>query len=69
MAEDWCVDQFVLATQLPPNQTTWLDDRYNWGWIRKDWQEGLDDAFAIHLNGAVPEDRMKWLRKLSDRYQ
>jgi hypothetical protein len=69
MAEDWCVDQFVLATQLPPNQTTWLDDRYNWGWIRKDWQEGLDAAYAIHLNGAVREDRMKWLLELADRYQ
>jgi hypothetical protein len=69
MAEDWCVDQFVLATQLPAANTVWLDDRYNWGWIRKDWQEGLDNAYAIHLNGAVPEDRMKWLRKLTDRYQ
>lgn len=68
MTEDWCIDQFVLATQLP-KETIWLDDRYNWGWIRKDWEEGLDNAFAIHLNGAVPEDRLKWLRELAERYQ
>jgi hypothetical protein len=68
MPEDWCVDQFVLATQLPAANTVWLDDRYNWGWIRKDWEEGLDNAYAIHLNGAVPEDRMKWLRELASKY-
>lgn len=67
MPEDWCLDQFVLATQLP-KETFWLDDRYNWGWIRKDWEEGLDAAYAIHLNGAIPEDRLKWLRELTDRY-
>lgn len=67
LAQDWCVDQFVLATQLP-KETVWLDDRYNWGWIRKDWEEGLNNAFAIHLNGAIPEDRLKWLRELTNRY-
>lgn len=68
MPEDWCVDQFVLATQLP-KETVWLDDRYNWGWIRKDWKDGLDDSFAIHLNGSTSEDRIKWLRELVERYQ
>ena len=67
LAQDWCVDQFVLATQLP-KETVWLDDRYNWGWIRKDWEEGLDSAFAIHMNGSTPEDRLKWLRELTDLY-
>ena len=67
LAQDWCIDQFVLATQLP-KETVWLDDRYNWGWIRKDWEEGLDSAFAIHMNGSTPEDRLKWLRELTDLY-
>ena len=68
LVEDWCIDQFVLGSQAPERETIWLDDRYNWGWIRKDWEEGLDAAYAIHLNGAIPEDRLKWLRELTDRY-
>jgi hypothetical protein len=68
--EDWCIDQFVLATQLPERETIWMDDRYNWGWIRDDWQQGLDNAYAIHLNGCLDRElRMKWLRELTEKYQ
>lgn len=69
LVEDWCIDQFVLGSQAPERETVWLDDRYNWGWIRKDWQEGLDDAYAIHLNGCHDREmRLRLLSELTAKY-
>lgn len=69
LVEDWCVDQFVFGSQLSNDKMIWLDDRYNWGWIRKDFQEGLDAAYAIHLNGCHDRElRLRLLSELTDRY-
>ncbi len=69
LIEDWCIDQFVFGSQLPSDKMIWLDDRYNWGWIRKDFQEGLDSAYAIHLNGCHDRElRLRLLAELTDRY-
>ena len=69
LIEDWCIDQFVLGSQLPEADTVWLDDRYNWAWIRQDFQEGLDSAYAIHLNGCHDRElRLRLLAELTDRY-
>ena len=69
LVEDWCIDQFVLGSQAPERETVWLDDRFNWGWIRKDWKEGLDDAYAIHLNGCHDRElRLRLLSELTEKY-
>jgi len=69
VAADWCMDQFLLAYNLEDQNTIWLDDRYNWGWIRKDWKDGLDAAYTIHLNGCHDRElRLRLLAELTDRY-
>jgi hypothetical protein len=52
----WCTDQHWLSYRLETTdrQVTWLDDRWNWGFIRNDWWAGLAGAWFIHLNGSRP---------------
>jgi hypothetical protein len=52
----WCTDQHWLSYRLETTDkpVTWLDDRWNWGFIRRDWWMGLTDAWFVHLNGSRP---------------
>lgn len=52
----WCTDQHWLSYRLETTdkQVTWLDDRWNWGFIRADWWSGLQYAWFVHLNGSRP---------------
>jgi hypothetical protein len=52
----WCSDQYWLSYRMEtnPEKVIWLDDRWNWGFIRNDWWQGLEDAWFIHFNGSRP---------------
>lgn len=52
----WCTDQHWLSYRIETSghEVTWLDDRWNWGFIRIDWWRGLADAWFVHLNGSRP---------------
>jgi hypothetical protein len=47
----WCVEQFWWWYQIRDVEVTWLDDRWNWPWIRKDFAAGAKDAYFLHFNG------------------
>lgn len=63
----WCLDEFLPAYRLlgqeyrsqapdyrskgPKYHCTWLDDRWNWFYLRPDWADGLDHAYFVHLAG------------------
>jgi uncharacterized HAD superfamily protein len=50
---DWCLDQNWLQYKIESTNTEigWLDDRWNWAFIRKDFYKGIKDAWFVHLNG------------------
>lgn len=50
----WCFDQYELVVQCHKLNAPVhiLDDKWNWGWIRQDWWNGLDNAHFIHVNGS-----------------
>jgi hypothetical protein len=50
----WCLDQHWLQHQIESTGTevSWLDDRWNWPFIRPDFFRGISNAWFVHLNGS-----------------
>lgn len=50
----WCLDQHWLQYRIESSgvEVGWLDDRWNWGFIRPDFFEGIGKAWFVHLNGS-----------------
>jgi len=64
----WCTDQYWLSYRLETTDkpVTWLDDRWNWGFIRHDWWGRLSEAWFVHLNGSRPLDyRVELARRIA----
>lgn len=61
----WCNEQFWLYYQTRNMPIRWLDDRFNWGSIRKDFAAGIQDAWFIHLNGMPHSARMEFINNFS----
>lgn len=61
----WCFDQSILSSTLNQNEFGFMSASWNWGFIRKDWWEGVHAAFFIHVNGSRPQKyRLELLHRL-----
>jgi hypothetical protein len=52
----WCFDQQYLSMALPPDKLNYLDEKFNWEFIRQDFWEGLEKSYIVHLNYAKPNN-------------
>lgn len=66
----WCLDQILLTIRLDHFGITphFLDPRWNWGYTRADFWDGLEKAHFIHLNGCRPNEyRLRLLERCANR--
>lgn len=62
------LDQDLLTVRLAESESQWerLNERYNWIFFRRDFWEGIRDAWFIHLAGARPHAyRCDLLRRIA----
>ena len=66
----WCFDQYWLAAVCESEgvKPHWMDDRFNWGWIYRNFWRGLRSAWFVHLNGTSDHCfRLKLLKRLREK--
>lgn len=63
----WCFDQHYLLCMLRKYKMDYFEigEKFNWEYIRENWESGLKDVWFIHLNGIKSETkRLELIKKI-----